>query len=146
MEPSELRQAEERGRQAGLREAITWCRSQVYDEEASSGDEYRRGQRRGALDCCSVLERLADYVPPRQGVGQEWSGWSAIRYLGILSADAGAEQHRLHLLVVGLEKGRWHWNINGAGVEIASGDCETLLEAQEACLQESLRLRSAAKG
>ncbi len=154
-----LRQAEERGRQAGLAEAITWCRTQVYDEEAAKHDEYRRGQRRGAQDCVSVLERLVAYVPPREGVHEQWSGWSAIKYLGILSEDAGGTwpqavdledrcpgEHTLHLLQVGLEKGRWSWDVHGKGEQIARGDCQTLLQAQQACLQEGLRLRAGKEG
>ena len=45
--------------EGGLRRALELCKSQrlPYDEHTFKIDPYRRGQYRGAQDCCTLIER-----------------------------------------------------------------------------------------
>lgn len=52
--------ARKEGRVSGLNEALRACEKQRLDRDMaySSNDEYRRGQYRGADDCCMVVRHL----------------------------------------------------------------------------------------
>ena len=50
----------DRQRVLALREAANHCEGQVISWESAQLDEYRRGQHRGAVDCVTVVTRLAN--------------------------------------------------------------------------------------
>lgn len=43
-----------------LEEALSLCESQVIDVPDDCPDEYRRGQKRGSLDCITLIKRTIE--------------------------------------------------------------------------------------